>query len=334
MPQQLFANNAKSTLAATVSSNTQATLTVQTGHGARFPIPYAPNFFLVTLDDGTNVEICKCIAIAGDVLTVLRGFEGTTAQSSFATGTRVELRLTADSTRTLEFRDFINYHCAKATANITSWQVIGVTVPTMVSSAVAATLTNSSWREQNARIRLTMGNSAQQRSSLRIAQPCVNPANGYRFITRFGFNFAPNSSHFFVGMVNTTGATVQSVNPPTSLTCGIVIGYDNGTVGSNLAIYTNGGSGSAIKRDLGSYFTVTTQAWYEFEIYQQPLTSASSSRVDYTVRRLDISSIADVTSYFTTNFPSSQQWLNPYLDSCTMVNSAIATELGGFWWET
>ena len=82
MPFQEFTNNAFSTLSVAVSSNTQASLTDQTGHGARYPSPNAPDYFLVTLDDGTNIEICKCIAISGDVLTVLRGQEGTTAQAS------------------------------------------------------------------------------------------------------------------------------------------------------------------------------------------------------------------------------------------------------------
>ncbi len=92
---QLFTNNAEGTLSVAVSSAGQTTLTLNTGKGAKFPSPTGSDYCKVTIDDGTNVEICICTSRTADVLTVTRGQEGTTAQSSFAIGSKVELRVTA-----------------------------------------------------------------------------------------------------------------------------------------------------------------------------------------------------------------------------------------------
>jgi len=148
-------------------------------------------------------------------------------------------------------------------------------------------------------------------------------------VFRFGVVQAPNSSHFFVGLVNTTGA-VNSVHPPTSLTQAIAIGWDGAGISSaNLAIYVSG-AGPATKLDLGSYFNINTAAWYEAEFFTQ----GNATRVEYTVRRLDVSSIADVSSYFTANIPSNSLYLSPYLHGATMATSGMAIEFGGLWWES
>lgn len=94
MPE-LLGNNGQSTLAADIT-NVATSLTVQTGHGARFPNPSSPDYFYVTLDDGTNVEIVKCTARSTDTLTVTRAQQGTSAVAfAAATPTKVEQRLTA-----------------------------------------------------------------------------------------------------------------------------------------------------------------------------------------------------------------------------------------------
>ncbi len=95
---QLFANNAASELASAVASDALS-LTLKTGGGAKFPTPAGGDFFLVTLyqkvgQGEVNHEIVKCTARVGDVLTVVRAQEVTTARA-FSAGTPVELRLTA-----------------------------------------------------------------------------------------------------------------------------------------------------------------------------------------------------------------------------------------------
>ena len=100
---QLFANNAASELASAVTSG-DVSLTLKAGDGAKFPTPSGGDFFLVTLyqkagQDEINHEIVKCTARAGDVLTVVRAQEGTTARA-FNADDPVELRLTAGSVAT------------------------------------------------------------------------------------------------------------------------------------------------------------------------------------------------------------------------------------------
>lgn len=325
MPKQRYANNARSTLSVAVSSNTQASITVQSGEGARFPTPKAPNFFLVTLDDGTNVEVLKCVDRSGDVLTCLRGYEGTTAQASFATGTKCELRVTSDSIE--DVRDFseLNQLVQLPVISVASIHIMGVPVPTALGTAAGQTLVNSSWRGRQSRTRYTSSQSASTPCGLRSAVAWMGGQSGGKFITRFGFAFAPTSSHFFIGLVGTTGA-ITSVHPPSSVTNGIVLGYVNSGLGCNLSIYRADSGAAPTQYDLGSYFTVKTDAWYELAIETQPNEGSWKVRV----RRLDISSIADVSTSFTNNVPNTLAWLSPFMQAVTLQTSAIAPEWGGW----
>jgi hypothetical protein len=154
-------------------------------------------------------------------------------------------------------------------------------------------------------------------------------ANGFHFYARFGFAQVPNSSHFFIGLINTTGL-VNSVHPPSSLNNAITVGYANAALGANLSIWRNDGAGNAVQLDLGSYFTANTLAWYEAQFKAQP----NNARIDYSIKRLDISSIADATSFFTTDIPANSLWLSPMVHGTTMVASAMGIEFGGFAWES
>lgn len=331
MPRVYLANNAISTLSVAVSSDTQATLTLQTGHGARFPVVGAPDHYYVTLDDGTNVEVCRVVAISGDALTVLRGQDGTTAQSSFATGTKCEMRANIDALEYnfLPLRAMPRVKWVRAAGNVSSWQSMGVTVPTLINSSVGATLTNSSFRESQERIRQGQANAAQNPIGLRIAQPAVSVGQGFRFLTRFGFATAPNSSHFFIGLCNTTGL-YTSVHPPSSLISGIGVGWANGALNSELSIFTNDATGNAVSIALGSYYTVQTPAWYELELEAE----IGTARIDYRVRRLDVSSIPPIGSYFTADIPGSSLWLSPHMFGSTMIASQFLAECAGFFWES
>lgn len=93
--KQLFVNNAKSTLAVGIS-NTDLSITVASGTGAKFPNPVVgEEYFLVTLEISGNVEVVRCIARNNDLLTIdQRGLEGTIA-TSFTVGSAVECRTTA-----------------------------------------------------------------------------------------------------------------------------------------------------------------------------------------------------------------------------------------------
>ena len=90
----LAANNAYGTLTVSVDVSS-TTLTLSEGEGARFPSPVGDDFFVVTVFTQENtMEIMYCTGRDGDVLSVTRAQEGTTAVS-FPVGARVENRFTA-----------------------------------------------------------------------------------------------------------------------------------------------------------------------------------------------------------------------------------------------
>jgi hypothetical protein len=99
---QLFANNAISLLAAGIT-NVATSLTVTTGDGALYPSPTGGDYFMLTLTQAgseTSWEVVKVTARTGDVLTVVRAQEGTTA-AAWALGCKAELRVTAESLNAL-----------------------------------------------------------------------------------------------------------------------------------------------------------------------------------------------------------------------------------------
>lgn len=89
---ELWANNGASTLGAGINNST-TTITVASGHGARFPSPTGSQYFWVTLEESTTVEIVKCTARATDSLTCTRAQQSTTA-AAFTTAAKVENRIT------------------------------------------------------------------------------------------------------------------------------------------------------------------------------------------------------------------------------------------------
>jgi hypothetical protein len=97
MATQLFANNATSLLASSIT-DVATSLTVTTGHGARFPTITGSDYFLATLCqisgvDEVNFEIVKVTARSTDTFTIVRAQEGTTGLA-YNAGDKVELRLT------------------------------------------------------------------------------------------------------------------------------------------------------------------------------------------------------------------------------------------------
>lgn len=96
---QLYSNNASSLLISDLLV-ADTTITLAPGEGDQFPLPDAgddESFSMLTLEDvGGNIEIVKMTERSGDILTIVRGEEAT-VPSGFATGSRVEARLTAGS---------------------------------------------------------------------------------------------------------------------------------------------------------------------------------------------------------------------------------------------
>lgn len=89
---RLYANNAKTTLASPIGASDTSIIVTD---ASKFPIPATNQFFLLTIDSGSSVEIIEVHGVSGNVLlNCIRGAESTVAQS-FLSGTRVENRVTA-----------------------------------------------------------------------------------------------------------------------------------------------------------------------------------------------------------------------------------------------
>lgn len=103
MVAPLFYNNAVTTLAAPVST-TDLTATLAAGSGALFsPAPTGGEYFCLTFTDaatGLNNEIVHVTAVVGDVITMVRAQEGTTAQN-WVVGDNAQGRITAGGLESL-----------------------------------------------------------------------------------------------------------------------------------------------------------------------------------------------------------------------------------------
>ena len=93
---QIFANNATSTTTDNPLTSGATTTTLASGTGALFPSPIGGDYFAVTFTQATTEtswEIAWCTGRSGDVLTIVRGQEGTSA-ASWALGSKCEIRVT------------------------------------------------------------------------------------------------------------------------------------------------------------------------------------------------------------------------------------------------
>jgi len=99
MSKPLFTNNAQGSLALGITATT-TNIQLNAGAGSLFPQPSnIGEYFtltLVSITDPTYFEIVECIARSGDMLTIVRAQEGTTAKS-FNISDSVQLRITAAS---------------------------------------------------------------------------------------------------------------------------------------------------------------------------------------------------------------------------------------------
>jgi hypothetical protein len=92
----ILKNNAVSTITTAISAS-DVGLAVAAGTGSLFPTLGASDYFYATLvSAGGTYEVIKVTARVGDTMTIVRAQEGTTAQS-FASGSRIEVRVTAAS---------------------------------------------------------------------------------------------------------------------------------------------------------------------------------------------------------------------------------------------
>ena len=159
----LFANNAQSSLAAPISS-TDTTVTLLSGTGALFPSPTSGQGFKLTFNDlstGLLTEIVLCTSRSGDVLTIVRAQEGTTAQSWIANDTAGMFYTAGSEENNIQKDQFqegtYNNAVAGGTAN-----ALTATIPSnlnFVPSGFGFTVTSAFANTSAATLNLTMGNT-------------------------------------------------------------------------------------------------------------------------------------------------------------------------------
>lgn len=139
MANILYANNAAGTLLAGIT-NASTSLTLGAGQGAKFPSPVPPQVFYVTLTDAatqTLIEIVQVTAVSGDIFSIVRAQDGTSALSWNA-GDIVSQRTIA-----LELRGFENAaegaFAAQAVA-ITPSTTLGIVGTTLGDNANAGSV--------------------------------------------------------------------------------------------------------------------------------------------------------------------------------------------------
>lgn len=103
MAQPIYANNVAGTMGANIGPSDTAIL-LGAGQGVFFPALTAGNWYYATLVHQATavIEIVKVTGRTVDTLTVVRGQDGTSA-TSFTIGSLVELRLTAQTLREVDW---------------------------------------------------------------------------------------------------------------------------------------------------------------------------------------------------------------------------------------
>lgn len=119
----ILKNNAVSTITTAISAS-DVGLAVAAGTGSLFPVLGSGDYFYATLvSTGGTYEVIKVTARVNDTMTIVRAQEGTTAQS-FASGSRLEARVTAASiTDMVDEHDQASEISFAPTGNITATNV-------------------------------------------------------------------------------------------------------------------------------------------------------------------------------------------------------------------
>jgi hypothetical protein len=330
MALELFANNAHGLLSAGISSG-DLSLTLQSGEGALFPSPGSGEFFRISLvrADLSNQEIVYCTGRSGDVLTIERAKEDTTAIAFFA-GDRVRLRPTAGMINDIasvldEESELIRYDgwsgCGTGANNFSEWglstniQSPSSEIPSHISGkpsnrpfAASATQLLGAYYGISY-IRFWRGNAANR--------------GGFDIWLRWAASNAYDT-WVYAGMDSTNGAySPATTNPPYRLTIGqIGFGTDmQGVLGTTYKLLHSSGGGSVTQIDTGIPRSSISIMMARF--YAPP----NASYIDAYLT--DLITGAAYTNRVTTNLPTTSQFLVPRVNIYGA--SSIAIHLFGCW---
>lgn len=218
--QLLAANNAQSVLAAGINASATA-LTLNTGTGALFPSPVSgTSFFKLTLIDAATGQISEIVHVtakSGDVLTIVRGQEGTAARSWSANDIAANM-LTAGTILLL--------------AQLESPAFTGTpTAPTAPAGTNTTQIANTAFI-QAAITALSLGTASQKNVGTGASQ--IPDMSFFPFSSgSIGWGKLPNGMYLQYGFANTSSSGVASISLPVSFASSnyrvAAIGSDNAT---------------------------------------------------------------------------------------------------------
>jgi hypothetical protein len=210
------ANNAFGTLAASIT-NSDTSITLTTGQGARFPSLGAGDYFYATLiDTSNNLEIVKCTARSTDVLTVTRAQESTTARS-YSAGDRIEIRITAatfEEASAIADGEVTNAKLASGidAAKITTGDLPLARIATFSSTAPVSPYAGQIWCDTSDYSYYSWNNTtwvALSNIVLDGSSPSAAAQYGSEVITVLGGAFTPG--RYWLTGLSSSGQTAQQV---------------------------------------------------------------------------------------------------------------------------
>lgn len=180
-----FTNNATTTLASSVT-NTATTLTVATGFGSLFPSTVSgEEFTAILVDSSNNLEFLLVTGRSGDVLTILRGQEGSVARS-YAAGDRIEHRLTADALNNMAQLD-----TSTGTGGVAREVDATLTTPTLIDPALGTPTALVGTNITGTAPALSIGGNAA------TATDSVNADNADKITNTGGWSVTPNGTTLY-----------------------------------------------------------------------------------------------------------------------------------------
>jgi len=286
----LYANNANTTLQSNITSS-QSTITVATGTGGVFPTPSGNSYFYVTLTDSateTVREICLCVSRTGDVLTVQRAQQGTTANTFVAGDYVAQLVTGGDLNNLIQIDQLQSGKYTFATGGGTA-NSITATLNTNFGApfnGLALTVTAPAANTGAATLTLTMGSTVQPAYSIvkNENQPLVaNDIPGANFPIELVWSSA------FAAFVMTNPATSVVANIAGGAAHEILVQTASGATGF---IPAPTGSGQVLVGYNGSDITWQSAAVTSFNGRAGAVTPQTG---DYTADQVGAVSTASVT---------------------------------------
>lgn len=308
---ETYANNVHGTLGANVGTG-DTTITLGSGQGASFSSPIAGDFYRLTLirADLSVREIVYVTARSGDVLTVTRAQEGTTA-STFSTGDRVRQRPTAGMLQALEaqlaFEDLYSYHAGGFSNALAEWGVsINESGTTSTPVPSGASHRASQYRRVNTTINTSTAAGFNQTVFSRVWRGNAANTGGFDVEFDFGIEAHPSTMSMFVGITSTTNHLLSSFNQPSAATTShlIGVGFDLSSAGAEYNVFRNDGSGTPTATATGIISNTTD--WLRLRLFADP----NASGINLTFTNLTTRVVWSATNV-STDIPANTQFLLP-----------------------